>query len=160
MGYFTDMAIAFFLGTVVGFFQIIIAARNPLYANVLESTAALITSFAARAFASIGGSDQKYFSPSSLCTSQIAVFCSGREKLPPYSLQVYFSSCGWYHSPAAIEPESRTIPTLPCTLTCKVSSPFGPQLIPLPLYPPVWSHSTNRSRLTCSGGNLSVPGEL
>jgi uncharacterized membrane protein YjjP (DUF1212 family) len=53
-GYWTDMSISFVLGCIVGFLQVIVAAANPLYSNVLEVTAALITSFLARAFASIG----------------------------------------------------------------------------------------------------------
>jgi uncharacterized membrane protein YjjP (DUF1212 family) len=60
-GYWTDMSVAFLLGSVVGFLQVIVASRNPLYANVLEVTAALVTSFCARAFATIGGPDQIYF---------------------------------------------------------------------------------------------------
>jgi uncharacterized membrane protein YjjP (DUF1212 family) len=53
-GWWTDMSIAFVLGCVVGFLQIIVATSNPLYSNVLEVTAALVTSFCARAFSSIG----------------------------------------------------------------------------------------------------------
>jgi uncharacterized membrane protein YjjP (DUF1212 family) len=60
-GYWTDMSVAFLLGSVVGFLQVIVASRNPLSANVPEVTAALVTSFSARAFATIGGPDQKYF---------------------------------------------------------------------------------------------------
>ncbi|KAF3761193.1 DUF1212-domain-containing protein [Cryphonectria parasitica EP155] len=77
-GYWTDMPIAFILGTVVGVLQIILATRNPLYSNVLEVTACLITSFGSRAFASIGGGGlQKYFCFGALAESSIAMILPG-----------------------------------------------------------------------------------
>lgn len=72
------MPVAFLLGTVVGVLQIIVAVNNPLYSNVLEVTACLITSFGARAFASIGGGgDQKYFCFGALAESSIAMILPG-----------------------------------------------------------------------------------
>jgi uncharacterized membrane protein YjjP (DUF1212 family)/uncharacterized membrane protein YjjB (DUF3815 family) len=76
-GYWTDMAVAFGLGSVVGFLQVIVASRNPLYTNVLEVTAALVTSFGARAFASIGGSGQEYFCFAAIAESSIATILPG-----------------------------------------------------------------------------------
>ncbi|ORY60839.1 uncharacterized protein BCR38DRAFT_349131 [Pseudomassariella vexata] len=76
-GYWTDMPIAFTLGCTVGFLQVIVAASNPLYSNVLEVTAALITSFGARAFSSIGGSEQKYFCFGAIAESSITTILPG-----------------------------------------------------------------------------------
>lgn len=75
-GWWLDMPIAFFLGCVVGTLQIIVATRNPLYSNVLEVTAALITSFGARAFSSIG-EDQKYFCFGAIAESSITILLPG-----------------------------------------------------------------------------------
>ncbi|PSR85688.1 hypothetical protein BD289DRAFT_368231 [Coniella lustricola] len=75
-GWWLDMPIAFLLGSIVGMLQVIFAARNPLYANVLEVTAALVTSFGARAFASIGGA-QKYFCFPSIAESSITTILPG-----------------------------------------------------------------------------------
>lgn len=76
-GYWPDMAISFLLGCIVGLLVIIVAARNPLYANVLETTAALVTSFGARAFATIGGPDQKYFCFAAIAESSITTILPG-----------------------------------------------------------------------------------
>lgn len=76
-GYWTDMPIAWFLGCIVGTLQVIVAAKNPLYSNVLEVTAAFITSFGARAFSSIGGPDQKYFCFGSISESSITTILPG-----------------------------------------------------------------------------------
>lgn len=75
-GYWLDMPIAFFLGCIVGMLQVIFAAKNPLYSNVLEVTASLITSFAARAFSSIGP-NQKYFCFAAIAESSIATILPG-----------------------------------------------------------------------------------
>lgn len=76
-GYWTDMSAAFALGSLVGVLQIVVTSRNPLYTNVLEVTAAVITSFGARAFASIGGSDQRYFCFAAIAESSIATLLPG-----------------------------------------------------------------------------------
>lgn len=76
-GYWTDMPIAFLLGCIVGTLQIILAAKNPLYSNVLEVTAALVTSFGARAFSSIGGTAQKYFCFGAVAESSITTILPG-----------------------------------------------------------------------------------
>lgn len=71
------MVISFLLGTLVGLLQIVLAAKNTLYSNVLEVTASLITSFGARAFASIGGPGQKYFCFGAIAQSSIATILPG-----------------------------------------------------------------------------------
>lgn len=76
-GFWTDMAVAFLLGSLVGVLQIIVASHNPLYTNVLEVTAAVLTSFGARAFASIGGPSQKYFCFAAVAESSIATILPG-----------------------------------------------------------------------------------
>ncbi|KAI1871643.1 hypothetical protein JX265_005629 [Neoarthrinium moseri] len=76
-GWWSDMAISFFLGCIVGFLQVIVASRNPLYNNVLEVTSSLITAFAARAFSSIGGPSQKYFCFGAISESSITTILPG-----------------------------------------------------------------------------------
>lgn len=75
-GYWLDMPIAFLLGCIVGLLQVVLAAKNPLYANVLEVSASLITSFGARAFSSIGPS-QKYFCFGAIAESSICTILPG-----------------------------------------------------------------------------------
>lgn len=72
------MPVAFFQGSLVGILQNVVAVKNPLYANVLEVTASLITCFGARAFSSIGGGgDQKFFCFGALAQSSIATILPG-----------------------------------------------------------------------------------
>ncbi|KAK9452400.1 uncharacterized protein V1518DRAFT_370161 [Limtongia smithiae] len=52
-GRWIDMPIAFLLGCIVGFLQLIVAPRSDLYSNVFEITASVIVSFLGRAFGSI-----------------------------------------------------------------------------------------------------------
>lgn len=70
-----DMPIAFFLGTIVGFLQLILAPKSELYSNVFEISAAVFTSFLARAFGTIGGGDVFCFS--ALAQSAIAMILPG-----------------------------------------------------------------------------------
>ncbi|KAM0273212.1 hypothetical protein ACHAQH_008403 [Verticillium albo-atrum] len=74
-GRFIDMPIAFILGCILGWLQLIVAPNNELYANVFEITAAIITSFLARAFGSIRGGDLFCFS--ALAQSSIALILPG-----------------------------------------------------------------------------------
>lgn len=76
-GWWSDMPVAFCLGCMVGFLQVIVATRNPLYSNVLEMTASLLTAFAARAISSIGGSSQKYFCFGAIAQSSITTILPG-----------------------------------------------------------------------------------
>ena len=76
-----DMPIAFMLGCILGFMQLILAPKSELYANVLEVSAAVVTSFLARAFGSIRGGDLFCFS--ALAQSAIALI------LPGYLVRTY-----------------------------------------------------------------------
>ncbi|KAK1580169.1 uncharacterized protein LY79DRAFT_521394 [Colletotrichum navitas] len=57
-----DLPLCFFLGCLVGFLQLIVAANSSLYRNVLEVTATVLVSFLARAFGSIMGGNLFCFS--------------------------------------------------------------------------------------------------
>lgn len=70
-----DMPILFILGCLLGFLQLIVASNNDLYANVFEITAAIITSFLARAFGSINGGNTFCFS--ALAQASIALILPG-----------------------------------------------------------------------------------
>ncbi|KAK9321119.1 hypothetical protein V1517DRAFT_262985 [Lipomyces orientalis] len=56
-GRWIDMPIAFLLGCIVGFLQLVVAPRSDLYSNVFEITASVIVSFLGRAFGSINDVD-------------------------------------------------------------------------------------------------------
>lgn len=85
-----DLPIAFFLGCLLGIMKIILSPKSELYSNVFEVTAALITSFLARAFGSIRGGSLFCFS--ALAQSSIALILPG-----------YIVLCG------ALELQSRNI---------------------------------------------------
>lgn len=89
-----DLPVAFALGCLLGFLQLIIAPRSELYANVFEITAAIATSFFARAFGSIRNphNGAPYFCFSALAQSSIALI------LPGYTLLL-----------ASLELQSRSI---------------------------------------------------
>ena len=70
-----DLPIAFILGCILGFLQIYVAPQSDLYANVFEISAAVITSFLARAFGSIHGG--KLFCFSALAQSAITMILPG-----------------------------------------------------------------------------------
>ncbi|KAL5342140.1 hypothetical protein BJX70DRAFT_357052 [Aspergillus crustosus] len=74
-----DMPIIFFLGSLVGLMQHVLAPKSVLYSNVFEVTAAVLTSFLARAFGSIRlpGSDDRLFCFSALTQSSIALILPG-----------------------------------------------------------------------------------
>ncbi|PWY86658.1 DUF1212 domain membrane protein [Aspergillus heteromorphus CBS 117.55] len=76
-----DMPIIFFLGCLVGLMQHVLAPRSVLYSNVFEVTAAILTSFLARAFgsiyATIDGERQRLFCFSALAQSSIALILPG-----------------------------------------------------------------------------------
>ncbi|KAL3459352.1 hypothetical protein BJX64DRAFT_264980 [Aspergillus heterothallicus] len=74
-----DMPIIFFLGCCVGFMQLILAPRSPLYANVFEVSAAILVSFLARAFGSIRlpGHTDPIFCYASITESSIALILPG-----------------------------------------------------------------------------------
>ena len=70
-----DLPIAFFLGSLLGIMQLILAPRSELYSNVFEISAAVLTSFLARAFGSIRGG--RLFCFSALAQSAIALILPG-----------------------------------------------------------------------------------
>lgn len=70
-----DMPIAFFLGCLLGIMQLILAPRSELYSNIFEISAAVLTSFLARAFGSIRGGHLFCFS--ALAQSAIALILPG-----------------------------------------------------------------------------------
>ncbi|KAI9644101.1 hypothetical protein NHQ30_007453 [Ciborinia camelliae] len=72
---FIDLPIAFLLGSILGYLQLIVAPKSDLYANVFEISAAVLTSFLARAFGSIRGGDLFCFS--ALAQSSIALILPG-----------------------------------------------------------------------------------
>lgn len=70
-----DLPIAFILGCLVGFLQLIAAPSSTLFNNVFEISAAVLTSFLARAFGSINGGSVFCFS--ALAQSSIALILPG-----------------------------------------------------------------------------------
>jgi uncharacterized membrane protein YjjP (DUF1212 family) len=74
-GRFIDLPIAFVLGCIVGTMALVAAPSNAMYSNVFEISAAVITSFLARAMGSIGGG--KIFCFSALAQSSIALILPG-----------------------------------------------------------------------------------
>ncbi|KAE8374218.1 hypothetical protein BDV26DRAFT_48088 [Aspergillus bertholletiae] len=75
-----DMPICFFLGSLVGFMQHVLAPKSVLYSNVFEVSAAVLTSFLARAFGSIKSpfeGEEYLFCFSALAQSSIALILPG-----------------------------------------------------------------------------------
>ncbi|KAJ5861309.1 uncharacterized protein N7529_008619 [Penicillium soppii] len=76
-----DMPIIFCLGCIVGLMQHVIAPRSTLYSNVFEVTAAVLTSFLARALGSIkvtrNGTTEELFCFSAMAQSSIALILPG-----------------------------------------------------------------------------------
>lgn len=70
-----DLPIAFLLGCLLGIMQLIFAPRSELYSNIFEISAAVLTSFLARAFGSISGGSVFCFS--ALAQSSIALILPG-----------------------------------------------------------------------------------
>ncbi|KAJ5115772.1 hypothetical protein N7456_000120 [Penicillium angulare] len=72
-----DMPISFLLGCLLGILQLILSPRSSLYSNVFEITAAVLTSFLARAFGSIRYQGDPLFCFSALAQSSIALILPG-----------------------------------------------------------------------------------
>ena len=70
-----DLPICFLLGCILGWLSLIVAPKSDLYSNVFEITAAMLTSFLARAFGSIRGGNLFCFS--ALAQSSIALILPG-----------------------------------------------------------------------------------
>ncbi|GIK01804.1 hypothetical protein Aspvir_005845 [Aspergillus viridinutans] len=87
-----DLPIAFLLGCLLGVLQLVLSPRSNLYSNVFEISAAVLTSFLARAFGSIRYEGERLFCFSALAQSSIALILPG-----------YMVLC------ASLELQSRTI---------------------------------------------------
>lgn len=72
-----DLPIIFVLGSLVGFMQHILAPTSATYSNVLEVSAAILTSFLARAFGSIQHNGERVFCFSAMAQSSIAMILPG-----------------------------------------------------------------------------------
>ncbi|CAG8069522.1 unnamed protein product [Penicillium nalgiovense] len=72
-----DLPIIFILGCLVGFMQHVVAPNSATYSNVLEVTAAVLTSFIARAFGSIQHKGERVFCFSAMAQSSIAMILPG-----------------------------------------------------------------------------------
>lgn len=70
-----DLPILFLLGSILGFLQLIVAPKSEYYANVFEISAAIVTSFLARAFGSIRNGNLFCFS--ALAQASIALILPG-----------------------------------------------------------------------------------
>lgn len=70
-----DLPISFLLGALLGYLQLILAPKSETYSNVFEISAAVATSFLARAMGSIRGGDLFCFS--ALAQSSIALILPG-----------------------------------------------------------------------------------
>jgi uncharacterized membrane protein YjjP (DUF1212 family) len=72
-----DLPIIFILGCLVGFMQHVLAPNSPTYSNVLEVSAAILTSFLARAFGSIHQNGERVFCFAAMAQSSIAMILPG-----------------------------------------------------------------------------------
>ena len=72
-----DMPISFLLGCLLGILQLILSPKSSLYSNVFEISAAVLTSFLARAFGSIKFEGNPLFCFSALAQSSIALILPG-----------------------------------------------------------------------------------
>lgn len=72
-----DLPIIFVLGCLVGFMQHILAPASATYSNVLEVSAAILTSFLARAFGSIQHNGDRVFCFAAMAQSSIAMILPG-----------------------------------------------------------------------------------
>ncbi|POS74980.1 hypothetical protein DHEL01_v206630 [Diaporthe helianthi] len=76
-GSWIDMPIAFVMGCIVGLMQLIAAPSSELYANVFETSAALLMSFLGRMFGSIQYKGEHLFCFSALSQASIALILPG-----------------------------------------------------------------------------------
>ncbi|KAJ5750975.1 Pheromone-regulated membrane protein 10 [Penicillium manginii] len=72
-----DLPIIFVLGCIVGFMQNVLAPASATYSNVLEVSAAVLTSFLARAFGSIQHNGSHVFCFAAIAQSSIAMILPG-----------------------------------------------------------------------------------
>jgi uncharacterized membrane protein YjjP (DUF1212 family) len=74
-GRLIDLPICFLLGSTLGYLQLILAPKSELYSNVFEISAAVLTSFLARAFGSLRGGNLFCFS--AIAQSSITLILPG-----------------------------------------------------------------------------------
>lgn len=72
-----DMPVAFLLGCLLGVLQLVLSPKSNLYSNVFEISAAVLTSFLARAFGSIRFQGEPLFCFSALAQAAIALILPG-----------------------------------------------------------------------------------
>lgn len=72
-----DLPIIFFLGCLVGIMQHVLAPSSATYSNVLEVSAAILTSFLSRAFGSIHHNGERVFCFPAMAESSIAMLLPG-----------------------------------------------------------------------------------
>jgi uncharacterized membrane protein YjjP (DUF1212 family) len=72
-----DLPFCFLLGCILGWLQLIVAPQNELLSNVLEISAAVITSFIARGLGSIRHNGKEIFCFSAMAQSSIALILPG-----------------------------------------------------------------------------------
>lgn len=72
-----DVPVAFLLGCLLGVLQLILSPKSSLYSNVFEISAAVLTSFLARAFGSLKFQGEPLFCFSALAQSAIALILPG-----------------------------------------------------------------------------------
>ena len=72
-----DLPIIFFLGCLVGVMQHVLAPSSATYSNVLEVSAAILTSFLSRAFGSIHHKGERVFCFPAMAESSIAMLLPG-----------------------------------------------------------------------------------
>lgn len=88
-GRIIDMPMCFILGCIVGYLQLVAAPASPIYNNVFEVGATIITSFIARGLGSIGG-ENPLFCFSAMAQSSIALILPGwfvcKFEMAPYRL--------------------------------------------------------------------------
>lgn len=72
-----DLPVAFLLGCLLGVLQLILSPKSSLYSNVFEISAAVLTSFLARAFGSIKFQGEPLFCFSALAQAAIALILPG-----------------------------------------------------------------------------------
>jgi uncharacterized membrane protein YjjP (DUF1212 family) len=72
-----DLPIIFILGCLVGYMQHVLAPSSATYSNVLEVSAAILTSFLSRAFGSITHNGERVFCFAAMAESSIAMILPG-----------------------------------------------------------------------------------
>lgn len=76
-GYWYDLPLTFFLGSLVGFLQIWVAPRSDLYSNVFEVSACVLISFLGRAFGSITHNGKNLFCFGAMAQGSLALILPG-----------------------------------------------------------------------------------